>query len=199
MDRQMSRKYKEEKEENIYSELVFEDDLIQGGYNSPFSQIEDHSEKPAINMTKESRMDVLETLPPNYVICVPKNSKINAEGIFACTLVPREMLTDMVSFDRSKKEQLKNKEGIEKEKNSNHAETELLDDNQVHADDQYEVITNSDNESKENNLKPVEYINREKRYTKPVQDCTKKCSEVENIKVRSKHLLVNHNLMLHSP
>ena len=191
MDRQMSRKYKVEKEENIYSELVFEDDLIQGGYNSPFSEIEDHCEKPAINMTtKESRMDVLETLPANYVIYVPKNSRIDTEGIIACTLVPREMLTDMVSFDRSKKEQLKNKQGIEKDKNSNHDETELLAGNQVHANDQYEVIANSDNESKENkfstvrsnlDLKPVEYINRERRYTKPVQDCT----EVENIKVRS--------------
>ena len=190
MDRQRDRKYKEEKDENIYSELVFQDDLIQGSNDS--TDIGNHSAKNTINTKteKERRMQVLEVLPLNYVICIPKNSRTDAEGIIACTLVPREMLTDMVSFDRSKKEQIKNEEVYEKQINCNHTETELLADIQVHAHDQSEDITNADNESKENsslerdksNLKHVECSKIETRHTHPIHDYID-YNDVENTKV----------------
>ena len=187
MDREVDRR---DMEENIYSELVFEEDLIDDG-QSLSNYTKDHTDKNISNTKseKESRMQVLETLPPNYVIFVPKNSWAGGEGIIACTLVPREMVTSMLSVNRDNTEKVKNKEARKnKPKNSKNNKEKLFTDIQIHFDN----MTTADNECLEKasyddeeedkvNLKHVEYTKRDKGYTEPVQEL-----RLEHNKVRSK-------------
>ena len=68
-------------EDNIYSEPVFDDDSTYEDHRRP-----DHGDRSVTSqhLNDKSRMKVLETIPPNYVILVPKNH--HGEGVIPCTL-----------------------------------------------------------------------------------------------------------------
>ena len=166
-------------EENIYSEPVFDDDST---YED--QRMTDHGDRSVSNqkLNNKSRMKVLETIPPNYVILVPKNH--HGEGVIPCTLVPREMVANMLHVLR---------EGAEEEtyeETRKNTDTNYKDDIIEH----FPTVTKSSNDmnaektpSVENEVDDyIEYSSGNAGYTESVYE-----EHIEHGKVWSKLLLLN--------
>ena len=127
-------------------------------------------------LNNKSRMKVLETIPPNYVILVPKNH--HGEGVIPCTLVPREMVANMLHVLR---------EGAEEEtyeETRKNTDTNYKDDRIEH----FPTVTKSSNDmnaektpSDEKEVdEHIEYSSGNAGYTEPVYE-----EHIEHTKVRS--------------
>ena len=112
-------------DENIYSEPVF-DESYDGDDRMP-DQDTNSSKKDIKNI----RMEVLESIPPNYVLFVPKRDLENSNGIISCTLVPRDMVTNMIHILGK---------GIEEEPNEEPRKTPDIDTIDRNRDDKSSII-----------------------------------------------------------
>ena len=122
-------------------------------------------------------MKVLETIPPNYVILVPKNQ--HGDGVMPCTLVPREMVANMLHV------YMEGSEGDTYEETTKSRDTNYKDDR---------IATISSNDMKKDKQVSdekevddyIECSSGNAGYTEPV------CEEhIEHTKVRSNILLLN--------
>ena len=116
-------------------------------------------------------MKVLETIPPNYVILVPKNQ--HGDGVMPCTLVPREMVANMLHVYRE------GSEGDTYEETTKSRDTNYKDDR---------IATISSNDIKKDKQVSdekevddyIEYNAGSAGYTEPVYE-----EHIEHNKVRS--------------
>jgi hypothetical protein len=161
-------------EENIYSEPVFNDDSTYEDHRMP-----DHGEQSLSNqnLNDKSRMKVLESIPPNYVILVPKNH--HGEGVIPCTLVPREMVANMLHVHREEaEEEAKGETRINRDTNYSDDLTEPFQTPTSSSS----VMKKEEQVSDEKEVDDcIEYNAGNARYAEPVYE-----EQIEHTKVRSK-------------
>jgi len=90
----------EAKEENIYSEPIFDDDCTD---EEIITEVK--TPIPQSNPNPTGRIAVLDNIPPNYVLFAPKAGLACGEGIISCTLVPRELVGNMVTVSHKGRDQ----------------------------------------------------------------------------------------------
>jgi len=82
----------QEDDENIYAEPIFDDDSTE---DENVKEVK--TSMTTTNQDHTGRIAVLDNIPTNYVLFAPKAGLACGEGVISCTLVPRELVGNMVT------------------------------------------------------------------------------------------------------